>query len=304
MRLLIAEDDCITRELLTEMAAKWGFEVVAAADGAEAWQIVQSAQAPQIALLDWAMPFLEGPAICRGIRARENAAYIYVILLTARDSRHDLVNGLDAGADDFLAKPPHPQELRARIRVGERVVRLQAELAEARFALAAAASTDVLTGLLVPQALHERLQAELARCRDRGHPISLLLVGFDGLETLRAGHGQRGYDLAQMECGRLLAEACRPYDLAGHHDPDQFLLAFPEARADDVRARAEALRRRFAEARIRLDSSEEFPLEARFGVATLAGESHPAPGECIALAEAALHEARQDGSERVASVAP
>ena len=128
MRVLIAEDDFTSRSILTAILAKWGYEVVSAADGDEAWAALQKPDAPRIALLDWMMPGMTGPELCRRVRGRKSAEPLYIILLTSKGERQDIVEGLDAGADDYIAKPYDNGELRARINVGRRILDLQAEL--------------------------------------------------------------------------------------------------------------------------------------------------------------------------------
>lgn len=129
MKILIAEDDPISRRLLEAMLIKWGYEVVVTGDGAEAWAALQQDDAPPVAILDWMMPHLDGIAICRKLRERENSAYTYVLLLTAKGSKADIATGLEAGADDYVNKPFDQRELRARIKVGERLVALERALA-------------------------------------------------------------------------------------------------------------------------------------------------------------------------------
>jgi sigma-B regulation protein RsbU (phosphoserine phosphatase) len=148
MRALVADDDRIATTLLSRALARWDFEVVLAHDGESAWSLIQS-QAPQLAIVDWMMPALDGPGLCRRIRQDAATASMYVILLTSRDSRADLVSGLESGADDYLIKPVDPGELHARLQVGVRVVALQARLAERLAELEAAVSTvKRLHGLL------------------------------------------------------------------------------------------------------------------------------------------------------------
>jgi sigma-B regulation protein RsbU (phosphoserine phosphatase) len=130
MRILIAEDDLTSRRMLEAMLAKWGYEVVVARDGNEAWQILQSDHAPQLVILDWMMPGMDGVEICRSLRGRSTGeAPPYLILLTTRDSKDDIVSGLRAGADDYITKPFDRGELQARVQVGERVMQLQCALA-------------------------------------------------------------------------------------------------------------------------------------------------------------------------------
>jgi sigma-B regulation protein RsbU (phosphoserine phosphatase) len=129
-RVLVAEDESVTRLLLTSTLTRYGYDVVAVEDGAQAWDILEGPCPPGLAVLDWSMPGLDGPQICERIRARNSGSYTYLLLVTARSSKSDVVAGLSAGADDFISKPVDPEEIRARLRVGERVLKLEQSLAE------------------------------------------------------------------------------------------------------------------------------------------------------------------------------
>jgi phosphoserine phosphatase RsbU/P len=129
-RVLVAEDEAVTRLLLTSTLVRFGYEVVAVEDGVRAWDVLSAQNPPHLAVLDWNMPGLDGPQICERLRARQHHGYTYVLLVTAKSSKSDVVMGLSAGADDFVSKPVDPEELRARLRVGERLLKLEQSLAE------------------------------------------------------------------------------------------------------------------------------------------------------------------------------
>jgi two-component system cell cycle response regulator len=132
MRILIAEDDSVTRRMLEATLSKMGWDVIPAPDGSAAWRILETLKgknAPELAVLDWMMPGMDGLEICRKLRATAGFEHMYVILLTSRSEKEDLAEALAAGANDYIAKPFHPVELEARVRLGERVVRLQTALA-------------------------------------------------------------------------------------------------------------------------------------------------------------------------------
>jgi DNA-binding response OmpR family regulator len=135
-RVLLAEDEAVTRRLLEAGLIRAGFDPVTVPDGQAAWDELQRSNAPQLVVLDWNMPGLDGPEVCRRLRALNKATYTYMVLVTARNAKSDVVEGLSAGADDFVSKPVDPDELRARLRTGERVVQLeqtlQAKVAELR----------------------------------------------------------------------------------------------------------------------------------------------------------------------------
>jgi phosphoserine phosphatase RsbU/P len=129
MKVLIADDEPLSRGLLESTLQMWGYKVVLAQDGTEAWQILQQKDAPRLALLDWVMPGLDGTEVCRRVRSTYPKEPIYLILITARMDREDMVTGLESGADDYLTKPFEPAELHARLKVGTRILDLQHSLA-------------------------------------------------------------------------------------------------------------------------------------------------------------------------------
>src|SRR5262249_3799408 len=130
LKILVAEDDPVSRRLLESLLLKWGHRVVVTADGNEAWQLLSAEHPPTFLILDWMMPGMDGSDICKRLRLRPNAPPTYVILLTARNRKEDIVAGLEAGADDYVIKPFDREELRARVQVGQRVLRLQETLAQ------------------------------------------------------------------------------------------------------------------------------------------------------------------------------
>ena len=149
MRVLIAEDDAVSRRVLAATLDKFGYEVVVTADGAEAWAVLQRANAPQLAILDWMMPGLDGIELCRRVRDRPTVTPPYLILLTAKSGKQDVIIGLDAGANDYLTKPFDRAELRACVRVGAHVLELQETLAaRVRELEAALSQVKQLQGLL------------------------------------------------------------------------------------------------------------------------------------------------------------
>jgi phosphoserine phosphatase RsbU/P len=149
MKVLIAEDEAVSCRLLEATLSKGGYEVLAAHDGEQAWEILQAPSPPPVVILDWLMPKLDGVEICRRVRLHPSLKTLHLILLTSRASRQDLVQGLEAGADDYIIKPFDPQELRARVHVGARIAELQMALADRVHELEDALSREKqLQGLL------------------------------------------------------------------------------------------------------------------------------------------------------------
>jgi DNA-binding response OmpR family regulator len=157
----VAEDNAVFQTMLKNVLSKWDFEVVIADNGQEAWRILQQDQAPALAILDWMMPRMDGVEVCRKLRETAQRRYIYVILLTAKTEQKDLVEGMEAGADDYLTKPFNTQELRVRLRAGRRILDLQEQLLLAQDALREQATHDGLTGLW------NRTTISLKSCKER-----------------------------------------------------------------------------------------------------------------------------------------
>ncbi len=130
MKILIAEDDAVSRRVLEATLARWGFEVTTTTNGTEAWEALAAGDAPRLAILDWMMPEIDGLEICRRARQRPGAGPLHIILLTARGRKEDVIAGLQAGADDYVTKPFDHEELRARVQVGVRLIELQSMLAD------------------------------------------------------------------------------------------------------------------------------------------------------------------------------
>ncbi len=130
MKILIADDDATSRRMLERVLEQWGYEVTAVDDGNQAFEALTREDHPGLAVLDWVMPGMDGPEVCRKLRAAEGRRPLYLILLTMRDGKEDIVEGLESGANDYICKPFNREELRARVGVGERVIELQNALAE------------------------------------------------------------------------------------------------------------------------------------------------------------------------------
>ena len=217
MRILIADDDPVSCRLLDRLLHKWGYDVIAVHGGTEAWEVLQANDAPRVALLDWMMPGLDGLEICRRIRARSAQAYVYIMLLTANDKIGNLVEGLESGADDYLTKPFHPQELRARLRVGLRMLELESGLVEARENLRFKASHDALTSIWNRGAIIELLERELARARRDGSSVGILLADIDHFKRINDTCGHLvGDEVLRAVTGRLKGEV-RAYDGVGRY---------------------------------------------------------------------------------------
>src|SRR5229473_2205534 len=176
MRILIADDSIVSRHLLDATLRKWGYEVVLASDGNEAWEIMQGKNAPSLAILDWMMPEMTGVEVCRRVRQQAREPYTYILLLTSKNLKEELIEGMEAGADDYITKPFNQHELKVRLRAGTRIVELQAELMITRESMREQATKDSLTHLWNRSSVLEILQRELARGEREGRPVGLVIV--------------------------------------------------------------------------------------------------------------------------------
>ena len=227
MRVLVADDDPLTLHMVDYRLRQWGHDVVTCVDGVEAWKILQTDELPQVVILDWMMPGLDGLEVCQRIRARSTDPYVYVILLTGRDDTQDLIAGLEAGADDYLSKPFHLGELEARLRSGKRIVDLQSELIAARETLRIQAMQDPLTKALNHGAIIEYLHRELARAQRDDLHLSLIMADLDDFKQVNDTYGHLAGDYALVEATRRFHECLRPYDAIGRYGGEEFLIVLP-----------------------------------------------------------------------------
>src|ERR1700734_2240997 len=183
-RILVAEDDPVSRRLLEVFLVKWGYEVVLATTGLEALQFLERMDAPRLALLDWMMPGMEGVQVCRKLREFKDRPYVYVLLLTARTQKEDLLQGLESGADDYLTKPFDSQELRARLRVGQRILDLQNGLIAAREESSFLAAHDELTGLANRRVVLDEIAKEHSRHLREGGSFAIVLIDLDHFKSI------------------------------------------------------------------------------------------------------------------------
>jgi diguanylate cyclase (GGDEF)-like protein len=261
--ILLAEDSIVIQTVLRGMLTQWGYDVQLAADGREAWDILQRESAPQMAIVDWMMPGMPGPELCRRLRAAAREPYTYVLLLTSRSDASDVVEGLDAGADDYLTKPFRAQELRARIRAGRRIVDLQHQLLAAREALRERATFDHLTGLLNRESILEALDNELLR----DQPFSILLADVDRFRQINDTFGHLAGDSVLREFAPRIRAAVPASTLIGRYGGEEFLLLLPAVGPREAKSIGEQVRNIVA-AQPFNPGAASFPVTCSIGVAS------------------------------------
>src|SRR5579863_4367687 len=190
-RILIAEDDPVSRRLLEVFLVNWGFEVAIATTGTEALQLLDRMDAPRLAILDWMMPGMEGTQVCQKLRESKDRPYVYIMLLTGRSQKEDLLVGLESGADDYLTKPFDAQELRARLHVGQRILDLQDKLIAAGEELLFRATHDSLTGVANRGVILDTLRRERARQAREGGSFAIVLADLDHFKYVNDTYGHQ-----------------------------------------------------------------------------------------------------------------
>ncbi len=297
MRVLIAEDDFTSRNILTAILKKWGHDPVVTKDGIEAWDLLQRPDAPKLVLLDWNMPGMDGLEVCRRLRENDTSNPPYVILLTGRGEKGDIVQGLEAGANDYVAKPYDNEELQARIGVGRRMLELQAGLVEARDALEHLAMHDVLTGVLNRRAILERLKAELSRAKRENSVLSVGMCDLDHFKKINDTYGNQAGDDVLVAFTQCVEANLRDYDCVGRYGGEEFIvIAFGSSEQSDT-ILYERLRAQVAAAEIRTKVGI-ISSTVSIGVARTTGQS--SVDTLLAAADAALYQAKAGGRNRVA----
>ncbi|HTV55450.1 MAG TPA: diguanylate cyclase [Terriglobia bacterium] len=297
MRILIAEDDPVSRRVLQAHLTKWGYEVVVTNDGVEAWSVLQKDDPPPLAILDWMMPSMDGPEVIGKLRQRRDGSYIYVLLLTAKSQKEDIVAGLEAGADDYLVKPFDAHELRARIRTGKRILDLQNQLITVQAALREEATHDPLTKAWNHAGILEILQREYARAQRVQGSVGVVMADLDHFKPINDTYGHLAGDEVLRELTRRMIGSVRAYDAIGRYGGEEFVIVFPDCGADSAFQRAEQLQRDVTRKPIETNSAL-ITVTASLGVAA------SDQGRCedyealLRAADAALYRSKAEGRNR------
>jgi two-component system, cell cycle response regulator len=302
--VLVAEDDPIFRKVLGNWLKQWNYRLVAVDNGLDAWTILQQADAPQMVILDWMMPGVDGIELCRRMRSHETGPYRYILLVTARDDKQDVVAGLDAGADDYLTKPFNSDELRARIRAGERILQLQDALIRARDALQFQAAHDPLTGLWNRNAILDLLSREIQRHQRFGEPLGIMMIDLDRFKSINDNHGHLAGDAVLQESVRRLAASVRNYDMVGRYGGEEFLIVLPGCNLANLWAIAERTRSCVESPPVQT-SVGPIATTASVGIVSTSSGKQP-PFDCerlLGAADTALYAAKNKGRNRVESAA-
>jgi diguanylate cyclase (GGDEF)-like protein len=284
---------------LERFLQQWGYEVVSASDGDEAWWILQREDAPRLAILDWMMPGMDGATICREVRKRTGQPYTYLLLLTARSQKEDIVEGLEAGADDYLTKPFDANELRVRLRAGRRILDLQEYLLSSSEAQRYPATHDFLTGLWNREAVLGILR-QLTRAPRQGATVGEIRASLDHFKHINNTYGPRAGDAILREAARRARSGVRIYDSIGRYSGGEFLIVAPGCEGRELLALAENLRQGMAAEKVDIIGGS-VPVTISLGVALTAEQTASDSDSLLQAAAAALHKAKMSGRNRVES---
>lgn len=295
MRVLVAEDSTVSRFLLENALPQWGFEALIVDDGNRAWEILNMSDPPPLAILDWVMPGMKGPDICRELRKRNRNPYIYVLLLTGKRHQNDIVNGLESGADDYLTKPYNLDELRARLQVGKRIVELQQMLLEM-------ASHDSLTELQNHGSILESLQAEMERSTRMHTSLSIILADMDHFKRINDTYDHQAGDAVLKEIAHRIRISTRPYDLVGRYGGEEFLIVLPNCSLNKAVKHAERIRRVIEHPPV-MYMQEPIPMTVSLGVSGYDWQNPADINTFVSKADDALYQAKNNGRNRVEAAA-
>jgi len=301
VRILIAEDDPVSRRILEAMLVKWGYEVISTCNGHEAWQVLQSADAPRLAILDWMMPGLDGLSVCRQVRNREEETYTYIILLTALQRDEDIVTGLEAGADDYMTKPLKVNELRVRLRAGRRIVELQEYLIATREIVRAKADHDALTALWNHGKILNILSKELVRAQREGGCVGVIMADLDHFKSVNDTYGHMAGDSVLRTVAARLGAQVRAYDAIGRYGGEEFLIILPGC--DRVNTLSLANRLCVSINSADIDTPDGLiPVTISLGVAASCRGMETEATALVRLADRGLYRAKENGRNRVEAI--
>ncbi len=303
MKVLVADDSLVIRRLLESCLSAWGYEVVSVADGGAAWAALSAEDAPAIAILDWMMPLHSGLDLCRMLRALPRHSYTYILLLTSKGLREDIVEGLGAGADDYVVKPFDKYELEVRLRAGRRIIDLQAELIRTQEALREQATRDALTGVWNRHSILEILSREVDRAGRKCGLLGLLMFDLDHFKDINDTFGHQCGDQVLSGLAGRLRNALRSYDSIGRYGGEEFLVVVPHADADALASQARRLKS-VIEGAVLDAEGRQISVTASFGASVFDPLQPGSPDTLIRAADAALYQSKKVGRNAIFLASP
>ena len=299
--ILIAEDEAVTRKVMVKHLTNAGYDVTAVENGQQALEAFKKRFFP-IILTDWIMPEVDGLELCKAIRQESDQGYVYLIILTNKRSKEDIIVGLEAGADDYLTKPVYFVELTARINNGIRVLELERSLKKAGEEIYHLTVTDSLTGTLNRRYLNEHMPDAIDKALSQNNPLSLVLCDIDHFKKVNDTYGHLIGDAVLRSFARIIRDTVDDRrDWVVRYGGEEFLLVLPETDIAGARALSEMLREFVAQAKIKA-SGNDIGVTASFGLAgleNLEDRTEVTPDRLLDLADENLYQAKEQGRNRV-----
>jgi len=297
LTVLVADDDPISSRILERKLQSWGYDTLHSRTGGAAWEELSRSDI-RLALLDWMMPEVDGPEICRRIREQKKTRYTYIILLTSRDHPQDTITGLRAGADDYMTKPVNFLELKARLQTGQRIIALEDRLLRTQERLTELATRDTLTKLWNRRMILRFLEEEFARAGRNGDPVGCVMIDIDNFKNINDTHGHQSGDKALKYVADTLAKGLRSYDKIGRYGGDELMVVLPQCGRDNIFQLAERMRLACAAGSIVVDGIE-IPVTISLGCASSESLSPLSADDLILASDQALYQSKSSGRNRV-----
>jgi diguanylate cyclase (GGDEF)-like protein len=302
--VLLVEDNPVSRKMLKRTLQKEGFDVTAVENGRIALEVFSRTFFP-IVLTDWLMPEMEGPDLCRALREQKSEGYVYIVLLTAKDTKADIISGLKAGADDYLTKPANRDELVARLKNGLRILELEKSLKAANNKIKRLSITDPLTGTYNRGYLNERLSQEIKRSARYQHSLSLILCDIDHFKHVNDQYGHLAGDRVLKEFAQSIAGSVRnQIDCTVRYGGEEFVIVLPETNFSSALLLAERLCKSIARHSFHFDN-HTIAVTASFGVTGFSPDpsgTKVSPEALLQQADTCLYQAKTQGRNRVVGV--
>jgi two-component system cell cycle response regulator len=297
VRVLVADDSAFSRKLVEQTLSEKRYSLVFAKSGRETVDLFAEHH-PSLVIVDWIMPDLTGIEICKHIRSNQQAAYIYIILLTGMSEKESVVEGLAAGADDYLTKPFHPEELIARVGVGLRIIELQREIEIKNALLQELALTDPLTGLPNRRAIEDWAARQLCGAARYDFPFWVALADLDHFKTVNDTHGHDAGDTVLKAFSQILKRRSRRSDICGRIGGEEFLFVLTHATQEDAVRVIDCIRAELEATKFNFDGNS-LKVTASFGLAGFVGTRPPDFNRLVAQADTALYSAKRRGRNRI-----
>ncbi len=298
MKILVVEDDSITNRMLEKYLIDLGFEVLTALNGCQGWEIFCQEDV-RFVITDWMMPEMNGLELVKKIREANEKPYCYIILLTAKNDKKEIVEGISGGADDYVVKPFHKEELAVRVRAGQRIVELQSELFGANEELKKLSETDPLTGWYNRRALEDYLKKSQSSPEYTGVPFAFVMVDIDRFKQVNDIYGHDAGDGVLVEVAAKIKSFVRDNDMISRIGGEEFYVVLPNVELKQAEDVAENMRRGIETSTIVLPDEKELHVTCSFGVCCVQARSEWDWEHCMKMADKALYESKNSGRNKV-----